>query len=109
MRRWEHPKRYPLDLYLGPTIPLGLAGFGLVIMMITMLMMTMIKLAPVCGHSPHLKVPSREFHRDRRKPQTLKIIDMCLTELFSQSSYDIIPSSGKMRYKIQKRYDYCRN
>ena len=26
MRRWEHLKRYPLDLYLGPTIPLGLTG-----------------------------------------------------------------------------------
>ena len=34
MRRKEYPKRYPLDLYLGPTIPpLGLAGFGLVMMM----------------------------------------------------------------------------
>ena len=26
VRRWEHPKRYSLHLYLGPTIPLGLAG-----------------------------------------------------------------------------------
>ena len=26
VRRWEHPKRYPLDLYFFPTIPLGLAG-----------------------------------------------------------------------------------
>ena len=34
VRLWEYPKRYPLDLYLGPTIPpLGLAGFGLVMMM----------------------------------------------------------------------------
>ena len=23
MRRWEHPKRFSLELYLGPTIPLG--------------------------------------------------------------------------------------
>ena len=28
VRRWEHPKKYPLNLYLGPTIPLGLAGWG---------------------------------------------------------------------------------
>ena len=26
VRHWEHPIRYPLDLYLGPTIPLGLTG-----------------------------------------------------------------------------------
>ena len=26
VRRKEHPKTFPLDLYLGPTIPLGLAG-----------------------------------------------------------------------------------
>ena len=26
VRRWEHPKSFSLDLYLGPTIPLGLAG-----------------------------------------------------------------------------------
>ena len=30
---WEQPKRYLLDLYLGPTIPLGLADFGLMMMM----------------------------------------------------------------------------
>ena len=46
MRRWEHPKRYPLDLYLGPTTPLGLAGFGLVITIVTMLMMTNDKACP---------------------------------------------------------------
>ena len=26
VRRWEHPKRYSLDLYLSPKIPLGLAS-----------------------------------------------------------------------------------
>ena len=35
---------YPLDLYLGPMIPLGLAGFGLGMMMmiVTMMMMDLI-------------------------------------------------------------------
>ena len=28
-RRWEHLKRFPIDLYLGPTIPLGLVNQNL--------------------------------------------------------------------------------
>ena len=44
VRRWEHLKRYPLDLFLGPTIPLGL------VMMMMMLMTTRNPLGPWWGH-----------------------------------------------------------
>ena len=40
VRRWEHPKRYPLDLYLDPTILLGLV----MVMMITMMMTLMLSM-----------------------------------------------------------------
>ena len=78
------PKRYSLHPYLCPTIPLGLTGFGLVMMMV---MMTMIKMRMATQYQSWRSLPSgkwcqkeKNLSPDQINENTCKELMPCILE-----------------------------